>query len=111
MIINQGDRRGNARASGQITSNFLIQASWRLYEIRQPPTSSHNLQLPHSRHGHHDHLGHHGRHGHGGHGDLAGHVGHGGHGCCGEHGGHSGHGGPGGHVERGGQDRTADIQT
>ena len=26
------------RASGQITSNFLTQASWRL-EIRQPPTS------------------------------------------------------------------------
>ena len=29
----------NARASGQITSNFLTQASWRLYEIRQPHTS------------------------------------------------------------------------
>ena len=27
------------RAYGQITSNFLTQASWRLYEIRQPPTS------------------------------------------------------------------------
>ena len=26
-------------ASGQITSNFLTQASWRFYEIRQPPTS------------------------------------------------------------------------
>ena len=38
-IIIQGDRRGNARAPGQITSNFLTQASWRLYEIRQPSTS------------------------------------------------------------------------
>ena len=38
-FIIQGDRRGNARASGQITSNFLTQASWRLYEIRQPSTS------------------------------------------------------------------------
>ena len=36
----------------------------------QPPTSSYNFQLPHSRHDHH------GRHGHGGHG---------GHGGCGEH--------------------------
>ena len=27
------------RASGQITSNFLTQTSWRLYKIRQPPTS------------------------------------------------------------------------
>ena len=26
-------------AYGQITSNFLTQASWRFYEIRQPPTS------------------------------------------------------------------------
>ena len=26
-------------ASSQITSNILTQASWRLYEIRQPPTS------------------------------------------------------------------------
>ena len=55
MIINLSDRRGNARASGQITSNFLTQASWRLIEIRQPPTSLcttsnslvFNLQLPH----------------------------------------------------------------
>ena len=23
---------------GQITSNFLTQASWKLYEVRQPPT-------------------------------------------------------------------------
>ena len=29
----------NAHASGQINSNFLTQASWRLCEIRQPPTS------------------------------------------------------------------------
>ena len=39
MIINLSDRRGNAHASGHITSNFLTQASWMLYEIRQPPTS------------------------------------------------------------------------
>ena len=37
-FIIRGNRRGNARASGQITSNFLTQESWRLYEIRQPPT-------------------------------------------------------------------------
>ena len=35
----QSDQRGNARASGQITSKFLTQVSLRLYEIRQPPTS------------------------------------------------------------------------
>ena len=29
----------HARASGQTTSNFLTQASWRLYEIRQTLTS------------------------------------------------------------------------
>ena len=34
----ESDWRSNARASGQITSNFLTQASWRLCEIRQPPT-------------------------------------------------------------------------
>ena len=56
----------------------------------QPPTSSYNFQLPHSRHGHH------GRHGHGGHGVHVGHVGHGGRG---EHGGH------------GGQDRTGHDRT
>ena len=39
MIINLSDRRGNARRSGQITTNFLTQARWRLYKIRQPPTS------------------------------------------------------------------------
>ena len=38
-FIIQSDRRDNACASGQITSNFLTQASRRLYEIRQPPTS------------------------------------------------------------------------
>ena len=27
---------GNARTCGQIASNFLTQASWRLYEFRQP---------------------------------------------------------------------------
>ena len=61
--------------TAQITSIFLPQASHRLYEIRQPPTSSYNFQLPHGRHSHH------GRHGHGG------QVGHGG---CSEHGGHGG---------------------
>ena len=35
----QSDRRGNVHATGQITSNFLKQASLRLYEIRQPRTS------------------------------------------------------------------------
>ena len=35
----QSDRRVNAHTSGQITSNFLTQACWRLNEIRQPPTS------------------------------------------------------------------------
>ena len=35
MSIIYSDRRGNARSSGQTTSNFLTQASWRLYEIRQ----------------------------------------------------------------------------
>ena len=39
MIINLSNRCSNARRSGQITSNFLTQASLRLYEIRQPPTS------------------------------------------------------------------------
>ena len=38
MSIIYSDRRGNARSSGQTTSNFLTQASWRLYEIRPPPT-------------------------------------------------------------------------
>ena len=52
-----------------------------VYEIRQPPTSSYNFQLPY------------GRPGHGGHG---GHVGHGGRG---EHGGHGGQ-------DRKGQDKT-----
>ena len=40
IIIIQCDRRGNARASGQIASNCLTHASWRLYRIRQPPTFS-----------------------------------------------------------------------
>ena len=56
-----------------------------VYEIRQPPTSSYNFQLPHGHHGHCDH---------GGHGGHGGHVG------------HSGHGGQ----DRTGQDKT-DIQT
>ena len=34
----QSDRRDTPRLSGLITSNFLKQAIWRLYEIRQPPT-------------------------------------------------------------------------
>ena len=38
-FIIQSDRRGNVRPSNQMTSKFLTQASWRLYEIRQPPTS------------------------------------------------------------------------
>ena len=33
----QRDRRGNAHTSGHISCNFLKLASWRLYEIRQPP--------------------------------------------------------------------------
>ena len=32
----QRDRRGNAHTSGHISCNFLKQASWRLYKIRQP---------------------------------------------------------------------------
>ena len=54
----------------------------------QPPTSSHNFQLPH---GHHDH---HVRHGHGGHG---------GHGGRGEHDGNG--------QERAGQDGTGQVGT
>ena len=65
-----------------------LQASWRLYEIRQPPTSSYNLQLPH---------GHQGRHGHSGHGD---HFGHGGRGGHVGHDGHVEHGGNGGQDTR-----------
>ena len=37
-FIIQSDRRGNARASGQINSNFLTQVRWRLCQIRHPPT-------------------------------------------------------------------------
>ena len=33
-FIIQRDRRSNARPSDRITSNFLTQANWRLYEIR-----------------------------------------------------------------------------
>ena len=58
-----------------------------VYEIRQPPTSSYNFQLPHGRHCHH---------GCPGHGGQVGHVGHGGRG---EHGGHGGQ-------DRKGQDKT-----
>ena len=32
-------RCGNARTSGQITSNINTEVSWWLYDIRQPPTS------------------------------------------------------------------------
>ena len=35
-VADQRDRRGNAHNSGHISCNFLKQASWRLYEIRQP---------------------------------------------------------------------------
>ena len=59
------------RAYGQITSNFLTQASWgymRSDNLQlpcvQPPTSSNNLQLPHGCHSHghsHGHIGHGGR--------------------------------------------------
>ena len=56
---------------------------WKLYGIRQPPTSSYNFQLPVGRHCHH------GRHSHG----------HAGHGGCGEHGGCSGRSGQGGQVD------------
>ena len=55
---NQFERSRRQCASGQITSNILTQASWRLYEITQPPTSLCttsnsliNLQLPHDHHG------------------------------------------------------------
>ena len=37
-FIIQSDRRGNVRRSGQTTSNFLTQESWRLYEVKQPAT-------------------------------------------------------------------------
>ena len=57
---------------GKITSNFLTHASPKLYEIRQPPTSSYNFQLPH---GHHDDCGH---GGHVGYGSRGKHDGHGG---------------------------------
>ena len=38
-LIIQSDRRGNALPSNQMTSKFLTEVSWRLYEIRQPPIS------------------------------------------------------------------------
>ena len=41
-------------ASGQITSNFLTQASWRFYmRSDDPQLSVYNLQLPH-KHDHQD---------------------------------------------------------
>ena len=68
--------------SGQITSNFLTQASWRLYRIRQPPTSLCTTSnfLTNAKviisdmviiHGHDDHHGwdsHHGQNSHQGQG-------------------------------------------
>ena len=76
MIINLSNQSGNARGSGQITSNFLTQANWRLYEIRQPPTwlcitsnfltdgrdGIYGRDGNHSRDGHHGPEGHHGCH-------------------------------------------------
>jgi len=59
---------GNARTSGQITSNLLL----------------YNLHLPHA----HACSGHHGRHDLYGHSDLGGHCDYGGHGCRGGYGGH-----------------------
>ena len=35
-VADQRDRRSNAHTSGHISCNFLKQASWRLYKIRQP---------------------------------------------------------------------------
>ena len=53
--------RGGVRWFGQCPKenvffslmSSLIQASQRLYKIRQPTTSSYNFQPPHGRHGHH----------------------------------------------------------
>ena len=60
--------QSNARASGQITSDFLTQGGWRLYgsdniqlACVQPPTSLH-----HGRDGHHGQAGHLGGDGHNG---------------------------------------------
>ena len=38
-MIQHSERSMQQCTSGQITSNILTQESWRLYEIRQPPTS------------------------------------------------------------------------
>ena len=68
MISFQSDRRSNARAFGQITSNFLTQRCWRLYRINLPVC---NLQLPYKYDGNHGGDGHHGKDGHHG---QAGHL-------------------------------------
>ena len=62
MIIIQSGRRGNARASRQITSNFLTQTSWRLWNQTTSNSLMYNLQLPHITSNFHMVIGHHGRH-------------------------------------------------